>query len=547
MADLILFNANVITMDPLYPKAEGVLVKNGKILFATANDALKKWDRTKATKIDCNGKTILPGFIDAHLHLHALAESHVILNLEPHHNVRSISNIQTKIKDYSQKLPSGTWIRGQGYNEFYLAEKRHPNRWDLDQITSLHPIKLTHRTGHAHVLNSLALQMVGISNETPDPPEGLIDRDLTAGEPTGLLFRMGDFLSKKIPPLENDQLDQGIKIANDELLSMGITSIQDASSHNGIEQWKMFHRWKEKEFLKPRLVMMLGTDPVRNFIRVLNPSGTIMKPNRAAERRSTISNGANPFSAYRERKFETEIDKTQFRLGGAKIILDETTGHLHPAQPEVNEMVLRIHQAGFQACLHAVQESTVEPACSAIEYALKKSARPDHRHRIEHCSVCPPSLAKRLAALGIMVVTQPSFIYYSGDRYLRTVPPEELKHIYPIRTFLESGVKVAASSDCPIAPANPMIGIYAACNRMTESSEIVLPDERISPEEALRMYGENAARATFEEGTKGSISPGKLADLVVLNDDPTKVPISEIKGINVEMTILNGEVVWEKS
>jgi len=546
MADLILFNANVLTMDPLYPKAEGVLIKNGKILSATTNDALKKWDRMKATTIDCTGKTVLPSFIDAHCHLHALAESHVTLNLEPHHNVRSISDIQTKIKDLSQTLPSGAWIRGRGYNEFYLAEKRHPNRWDLDQVTSTHPIKLTHRTGHAHVLNSLALKIAGISNETPDPPDGLIDRDVNTGEPTGLLFRMGDFLSKQIPPLENKQLDQGIRIANDELLSMGITSIQDASSHNGIEQWKMFRRWKDTGFLKPRVVMMLGIDPVRNFIRVLNPFGAIIKPNRTAEQRSIISNGASQFYEYQESDFETQFDKSQLRLGGVKIILDETTGRLHPAQSELNEMVLRIHQAGFQVCLHAIEEKAVEAACSAIEYALRKSPKSDHRHRIEHCSVCPPSLARKLAGLGIMVVTQPSFTYYSGDRYLQTVPSEELNHLYPIRTLLKSGVKVAASSDCPIAPANPMTGIYAACSRMTEAGEAVLSKEKITPEEALRMYGETAARATFDEGMKGSISPGKLADLVVLNGDPIKGPVDEIKDIKVEMTILNGEIVWEK-
>jgi predicted amidohydrolase YtcJ len=514
MADLILFNANVITMDPLCPRAEGVLIKNGKILSATTNDALRKWDRIKATTIDCKGKTVLPGFIDAHCHLHALAESHLSLNLDPHHNVRSISDLQTKIRDYSQKLPSGTWIRGRGYNEFYLAEKRHPNRWDLDQVTSTHPIKLTHRTGHAHVLNSLALQMVGISNETPDPPDGLIDRDIETGGPTGILYRMGDFLSRMIPPLENDQLDQGMRVANNELLSMGITSIQDASSHNGLEQWKMFRRWKDTGFLKPRITMMLGTES---------------------------------FSAYKEQDFEPELDEKQLRLSGVKIIIDETTGHLRPVQSELNEMVLRIHQAGFQACLHAVEENTVEAACSAIEYAMKELPKSDHRHRIEHCSVCPPSLAKRLAGLGIMVVTQPSFIYYSGDRYLRTVPAEELKHLYPIGTLLKSGVKVAASSDCPIAPANPLIGIYAATSRMTETDEMLLSEEKITPEEALRMYGEYAARATFDEGMKGSISPGKLADLVVLKDDPMKVPIDEIKDIGVEMTILDGEIVWEKS
>jgi hypothetical protein len=354
--------------------------------------------------------------------------------------------------------------------------------------------------------------MVGISIESPDPPDGLIDRDINTGEPTGLLYRMGDYLSRRIPPLESDQLDQGIKKANDELLSLGITSVQDASSHNGIEQWKMFQHWKDTDILKPRLTMMFG---------------------------------AEGFLAYREQDFETKIDKSQLRLGGVKIILDETTGQLKPDQAELNEMVLRIHQAGFQACLHAIEENAVEAACSAIEFALKKSPSPDHRHRIEHCSVCPPPLAKRLASLGIMAVTQPSFIYYSGDRYLRTVSAEELKHLYPIGTLLKSGVRVAASSDCPVAPANPLNGIYAACSRMTETSEAVLSEEKITPEEALRMYGETAARATFHEEIKGSISPDKLADVVVLNADPTKVPINEIQDIKVEITIINGEVVWE--
>jgi len=257
--------------------------------------------------------------------------------------------------------------------------------------------------------------------------------------------------------------------------------------------------------------------------------------------------GTESFPIYRKQDFETELDKNQLRLSGVKIILHETTGRLHPPQSELYEMVLRIHQAGFQACLHAVDEKEVEAACSTIEYALQKFPRSDHRHRIEHCSVCPPSLAKRLAALGIMVVTQPSFIYYSGDRYLQTVPAEELKHLYPISTLLKKGVKVAASSDCPIAPANPLMGIYAACSRMTETGETVLSKEKITPEEALRMYGETAARATFDEGMKGSISPGKLADLVVLSGDPTKAPIDEIRNMKVEMTILNGEIVWEKS
>jgi len=211
-------------------------------------------------------------------------------------------------------------------------------------------------------------------------------------------------------------------------------------------------------------------------------------------------------------------------------------------QEEIYEKPGLVRRRQFEA----VEETAVEAACSAIEYALKKFPKSDHRHRIEHCSVCPPSLAKKLASLKIIVVTQPSFIYYSGERYLRTVPSGQLKHLYPIATLLRSGVKVVSSSDCPIASANPLMGIYSASSRMTETGEMVLSEEKTTPQQALKMYGENAARTTFEERIKGSIYPGKMADIVVLSGDPTKLPINEIKDIKVEMTILDGEVVWDK-
>jgi hypothetical protein len=233
-------------------------------------------------------------------------------------------------------------------------------------------------------------------------------------------------------------------------------------------------------------------------------------------------------------------------MGGVKTIVHETTGQLSPDQFELNEMVLNVHRSELQAVLHALEGKTIEAACDAVEYALQKSPRSDHRHRIEHCSVCTPSLAKRLASLGIMVVTQPSFIYYNGDRYLKTVPKQNLEHLYPIATLTKNEVKVAFSSDCPVVPANPIIGIYSAISRKTEAGEVVLPEERIIPFDALKMYTEDAVKAIFEEKTKGSITPGKLADMVVLNGDPTKLPANEMKNIEVEMTILDGEVVWDK-
>ena len=511
--DLILTHGNIITLDAIRERAETLVIRDGRV-FAVGGQESFKGRRTRGTHVvDCHGKTVLPGFIDAHFHLLAFAESLLTLNLGPRNQVHSISDIQVKIRNESQKLPAGTWIRGRGYNDFSLAEKRHPTRWDLDEATSTHPVKLTHRSCGAHVLNSLALTLVGISKETGDPPEGLIDRDLETGEPTGLLYNMGDELAKRIPSLDDGQMEHGIRLADQRLCSLGITSIHDVSSRNNAERWGLFQKWKKQGIIKSRIRMILGWEGFNDYLKY-------------------------PFSS--------SLDEDQLHPGGVKIIVHETTGTLSPDQEELNEKVLCIHRAGFQAVLHAIDQNTIEAACDAIEYALKHLSRPDHRHRIEHCSVCPSSLAKRIADLGITVVTQPPFIYYNGSRYLKTVCDPHLSHLYPIGTLVNEGVNVAGSSDCPIVPPNPMIGIYAAASRKTDLDEVILAKEKILPRKALWMYTGEAARAGFDELEKGSIAPGKLADLVVLSADPTSVPIDEIKEIEVEMTIVNGEIVWEK-
>lgn len=487
-------------------------VHNGKVLHIGETSDLEELKGSKSRVIDCHGNTVLPGFNDAHCHFLAFAETLTCCSFSPK-QVRSISDIQKNIQKFAQELPPETWIRVRAYDEFYLREKRHPTRWDLDKATSVHPVKLTHRSGNAHVLNSLAMAIVGISNETPEPPGAIIDRELSTGEPNGVLFGMGPHLSKIVPSMNDDDQNHGVKQAGQQLLSLGITSIQDASSQNDINRWKLFQQWKTNGDLRCRVKMMLGFEA---------------------------------FKSYRQRDFFHTLGRDQLGICGVKILLSETTGRLYPPQSELNEMVSEIHGSGFQVAIHAIEEPAVEAACTAFDYALQRFPGSDHRHRIEHCSVCPPHLSTKLASLGIMVATQPSFIYYNGDRYLRTVPGRQLEHLYPIATLMKNGVKVCGGSDCPVVPPDPMFGIYSAVSRMSETGETVLPEERIPPLEAIRMYTEHAAKASFEETIKGTIIKGKLADMVVLSSDPTKVPAEEIKAIKVEMTILNGDVVWEK-
>jgi predicted amidohydrolase YtcJ len=509
-ADIILHNADIVTMDAMQPQARVVAISDGKVLAISKFDDLQGLRCTITKVIDCQGATILPGFHDAHCHPVGFAEAMANSDMS-NPTVHSIPEIQNIIRKAAKSTPAGNWIRARGYSEFYLSEKRHPNRWDLDAATNIHPVKLTHRSGHVYVLNSLGLKLAGISVDTPDPPGGIIERDMDTGEPNGLLYEMGSFLANVIPPMSSDEIARGMRLASQQFVSLGITSVQDASARNNVQRWETLKHWKSSGIFKPRITMMIGSEALHLF----QDSG-----------------------------FKPGSGDDQINIGAVKIIVHRATGLITPTQDELNEKVMLAHQSGFQMAIHAMEEITVETALLALENALSKFPRKNHRHRIEHCSICKPEMAKRLARLGTVVVTQPSFIYYNGERYLKTISADEIVHLYPMSTFIKAGLKVAAGSDCPVVPSNPLNGIYAAVSQIDESGKNVVTKQRITSKEAVCMYTNNAAYSCFQENIKGSITPGKLADLVILGDDPTQMSPEEIKKIEIKMTIIGGEIVW---
>jgi len=255
--------------------------------------------------------------------------------------------------------------------------------------------------------------------------------------------------------------------------------------------------------------------------------------------------GIETMSQFQEAGLAFGSGDSQLRLGGVKIVPSWVSGQLYPPQSELNQQVLNAHRAGFQVAIHAIEDSMVEAVINALEYAQGQLPQTGQRHRIEHCSECPPHLLRRLKKLQPVVVTHPLFPYYSGERYLATIPADRLRWLYRFKSFLNSGLIVAAGSDSPIVPDNPLVGIYGAVTRQAESGQQLLPRECISASQALAMYTMNAAYASFEEDIKGSITRGKLADMVLLSGDPTKTPPEQIKDIKVEMTIIGGEVVYE--
>jgi hypothetical protein len=512
-ADLIFTNANVITVDLSKPIAEFVAVKNKKILFAGSREKLKDFRGAGTKLIDCEGKTLVPGFIDAHCHIFSNIRKLLNIDLSPP-KIKSIDDIKATIKEAAEKTPLGEWITGTDYNDFTLVEKRHPTRWELDEVAPNHPVVISHRSLHACVLNSRALALAKITTETPEPPGAMIGRDFKDGEPNGFLVEMLGYIRNRVmPSVSINELDRGIKLANEQYLSQGLTSLQDATVVNSMKRWRNYQHFEEDGLLKSRVYMMVGWDTFKEF---------------------------------QEAGLHFRSGNDLLRLGAMKIVPSMISDNLHPPQSELNEMVLTAHKAGFQVAIHAVQAGLVDAIIRTYEYLQEQV--PDfslRRHRLEHCAECPPALMERIKQLGLCIATHPSFAYFSGDRYLSLVAADMQPWLYRIGTMVRNSLHVAGASDSPIVSSNPLMGIYGGITRLTSSGQKMNQDERIRVNQALALYTINAAYLSHEENIKGSITPGKLADMVLLSDDPCKVSPEQIKDIKVQMTVIGGKVVWE--
>jgi predicted amidohydrolase YtcJ len=512
-ADLILVNAQVITCDKALPQAAAVAVKGGRILGVGSNNDIMQLKGAGTREIDCQKGTLVPGFNDAHCHFFSLLRKFFTLDLSPL-NIHSIDDIRESLRRKTKFTPAGNWIGGTDYNEFYLKEKRHPTRRDLDDVAPFHPVILYHRSMHACVLNSLGLKLTGVTSQTEEPQGGMIERDLDSGEPNGLLFNMSGYIQARInQPLAAAEVDWAAGQADRQYLSLGITSIGEATVSNNLARWQTFQHLKEAGIVRSRIDMLPGFAALREF------------------KDSGLVTGAGDVS---------------LSVGNLKIVLGEDDGQIFPSQPELNRAVLEACRNGFQVAIHAVERNSVAAAITALEEARRQFPHQPGRQRIEHCSECPPDLRLRLGRLQAVVVSQPPFIYYSGERYLSQVSPEVQRWLYPFKSLLDEGLIVAASSDSPVVFNNPLMGIYTAVTRRADSGDTVTPAEAVSVKQALEMYTLSSACAASQEKIKGSLTPGKLADIVVLNRNPLKAAAEELKTIRAEMTVIGGEIVWER-
>jgi len=440
-----------------------------------------------------------------------------------------------KIKEEASKKVPGSWEVGRGWDDnTFISEKRFPTRYDLDEVAPNHPVILVRVCGHITVINSKALEVVGVSKDTESPERGQIDKDPTTNEPTGVMRESAGHLMRNQVSFTDEELVEGLKAACDLAASKGITSIHclPSSSTAPSPEIKTF-----------QTLLMRDELPIRVYLMIPEPS----------------------FPKLADIGMFTGFGNSQLKIGGIKVLLDgslggRTAAMLEPysdepsnegiliySEEKLHEIVKNAHNAGFQLGIHTIGDKAAKIAIDAVEAALKESPRDDSCHRLEHASCLSAELIQRMKKLGMVGAVQPPFIYSDGAWTPDRIGDERARYVYPFKTMLDAGIKLTGGSDCPVERMDPFPGIQAAVTRLTAEGEIFIPEERVSVEEAIRMYTLDAAYGAFEEDIKGSIEPGKLADMVIVSDDPFKIPKDKIREIEVETTIMGGKIVFSKA
>lgn len=525
---LALLNGNVLTMDEKRPSAQAVLVHGDKIVDIGTDAQIESQVDDDTEVINLEGKTLIPGFIDCHAHPMWFGLTKRQVNCS---TVTSIKEIVDRIREAAEKKKESEWIIGSGYDDFTLKEKRHPNRWDLDAASPKNPVFITRICGHISVVNSAALELANITKEMDNPQGGQIDKDPKTGKPTGVLReRAIDIVAKIVPPPTVDELREAINTASQDFVSMGVTSATDAGVSSA-DEMVAYQKAIQKDAMPLRITLMYSID----LLSKLKALG-----------------------------ITTTFGNDRLKIGGIKIILDGSmtgrtaavskpyrddpgnTGIMYYSQGELNKKVLRAHKAGFQVGIHAIGDRAIKSALDAYESALEKSPKENHRHRIEHCSICSYGVVRRLKELDILPVPQPLFLFGSGDNYKAGLGDEGVARSYPLRSFLDQGIPVSMSSDS-LGVLNPFLGIYTAVTRKTFAGKDVGSKQRITIKEAFKAYTLHSAYADFDEHSKGSIEIGKLADFAVLSHDPYRIEPETIKDLKVELTIIGGDVVYRRN
>lgn len=517
--DLILTNGKILTVDDQFSIQDTVVVNDGRIVATGSASLTSQYGSDNV--VDLEGKVLMPGFNDSHTHIRGRPQRYIELG-----DVTSIVEIQELIQAKIVEIGEGEWITGYGWSEDELDEGRRPLRADLDLVAPNNPVTLTRAGGHSAVVNSLALELADVTLETPQPDGGVIERG-DDGQLNGVIRERQEIVGRLVPDSTYDELISSLEVNLNDLLSLGITSITDASKPPS--QFAMWEELYENAKLSlPRSAVQFQWFDLEGINEVKARVGDGTDFLRVGPIKVFADGGFTGPAAYTLEPYRNQ---------------GEYRGYLNMPEEELVTHLNEIHDAGWQMGIHAIGDAAIVLVVNTLADALERNPREDHRHYLNHFSMRPPELTMELMAQHkIHITQQPNFTYTLEGRYVENLDGWRLQHNNPVRSPMDHGITVAISSD--ILPIGPMVGIYAATTRKGMTGTVYGPDEIISREEAIRAYTLLGAFLNFEEDVKGSLEPGKFADMVVLSEDILTIEEERIMDIEIEQTYVDGKLVY---
>ncbi len=522
-ADTIFLNGKVLTVDKANSEAQAVAVKDGFIQAIGSDRDLAPLVGEKTQMIDLDKKVVSPGFIDPHVHFRVIGLDYLYFQPFLPPDVKDVASLQAAIAEVAKSKPQGEWI--QGYF-LVLTDNMFPNRYELDAAAPNHPVWVMHIGGHWGCANSAAIKLAGITSATPNPVGGIIEKD-ESGEPSGIFYnhRAMDVLRRVAPPITYETLTQAILNTQPVMAACGVTSYQD-NNVRGLDQFKAYQDLAKQGKLYLRSSLFLTLEWPEDIEKV-----------------DQVEYYQDDFS----------------RVAGYKFLIDGQVPTAYCHQPHngtswdmptwdpdnFKSVVRSLHDTGLQICTHCVGDAAADLALDAYEAAMNANPRSDPRHRLEHLVLTTSAATQRMRDLGVIASANPHFIYVAGDSYANNFGENRIDRIIVTREWLDNGVHLTIGSDAPSVPFHhPQATMAGGMSRLTFNKNVIGSDQCLTFSEALRAHTIEAAYAAHEENIKGSLEPGKLADLVVWNEDPSRLRIGELFATTtVAMTMVGGKIV----
>jgi len=523
--DFIVVNGRVLTMDATAPRAQAFAVKAGRFTAVGSNADVRNLATRDTRVVDAGGTTVVPGFMDCHCHPSGVNELY-----EVNANLRSVKEIQDALRKKAATTEPGFWVNGYMFDDTKLSDGML-TKAALDAVSTNHPIGVHHRGGHTSWYNSKALELAGITNATPDPRDGRFFRD-SNGELTGRVAERARGVVDRAGQRERYGADQqrerarlGMQHMSKLFAAAGLTSVHDAGA--GAGTIRAYEDARAAGELRHRAYMMIR----------------------------------GPYESLRDAGVYTGFGDEWIRVGGRKVTADGSAsertmrmstpyvgtsdyGIATMTQEEIHAAVEDAHRNNWQIGVHANGDVTIDMTLNAFERVLKEWPHPDRRHRIEHCTLINSDLVRRIKATGSIPTPFWTYVYYHGEKWAE-YGEEKTRSMFAHRSFLDAGIVVPGASDYGPGPFEPLMAIQSMVTRTDYKGRVWGANQRVTVDEALRITTVNGAHASYENGLKGTITAGKLADFVQLEKDPHDVDPSTIKDIRIVRTVAGGRTTFE--